>query len=419
MQKAFWKIAALLCVWVSFSSCKNAEDSIAVIWTDRADFITYCEAFNSAQTLYKITMNYKQNPANALMNTQEQPDIVIGPWLRGDAARVKFAAIDNLLSEKEKHIHPDSFYPLLRELGNVSGKQYLLPVSFNLPAIIFSASQQNLPKTNFTLSLEEMQVLSAAYNKKDGAEYTRMGFSPRWDTNFLYVAAQGMGVAFEETKNLFSWNDRALLDIISYTRTWSDTVNTSAAAEDEFKFKYLYDPPYTLVTGGRCLFWYLSSDELFSLNRERLKSIDYRWMNYNGKTPVQDSIVYAGICKKAKNKKAAEAFLLWFFNEESQKQMLSRAQTENMIAPSFGLAGGFSSLRNVTENIFPVYYPLLLKHLPQTDDFAAPYTLPHNWEQLKKEIIFPYLREQTGTLSPDEKPLALNKRISEWYKRSH
>ena len=416
MQKVFWKMAAVFCVLLCSSSCKNAEDSIAVVWTDRTDFITYCEAFNSAQSRYKITMSYKQNPADALMNTQTPPDIVVGPWLRGDAARVKFITIDNLLSEKS--IHPESFYPLLRELGNVNGKQYLLPVSFNLPAIIFSAAQQHLPKTNFTLSLEEMQELSAAYNKRSGTEYTRMGFSPRWDTNFLYVTAQGMGSAFEETKNLFSWNDKVLQDIIAYTRTWSEAVNSNAAAEDDFKFKYLYDPPYTLVTGGRCLFWYLSSDELFSLNHERLKSIDYRWMSYNGKTPLQDSIVYAGICKKAKNKKAAEAFFLWFFNEESQKQMLFRSQTENMIAPTFGLAGGFSALRTVTENIFPVYYPLLLKHLPQTDDFAAPYSLPHNWEQLKKEIIFPYLREQTGTLTTDEKPLPLNRRISEWYKRS-
>jgi len=237
MQKVFWKTAALLCIAVYCAACKNAEDSIAVVWTDRTDFITYCEAFNSAQSRYKITMSYKQNPADALMNTQNPPDLVVGPWLRGDAALVKFVTIDTLLSEK--NINPDSFYPLLRELGNVNGKQYLLPVSFNLPAIIFSASQQNLPKTNFTLSLEEMQELSAAYNKKSGTDYTRMGFSPRWDTNFLYVTAQGMNAAFEETKNLFSWNDKALQDIIAYTRTWSETVNTNAAAEDEFQFRDL------------------------------------------------------------------------------------------------------------------------------------------------------------------------------------
>ena len=413
-MKKFLFIAVFVCSLLS--ACKNAEDSIAVIWTDRIEFISYCEAFNSAQSRYKITISYKENPADALMDASEQPDIVIGPWLRGDATRVKFSKLGGLLSQKK--INPDIFYPLLFELGNSNGSQYLLPVSFNLPTIIFSASQKNIVKTNFTLSLEEMRELAAAYNKKNGSEYTKMGFSPRWDTDFLYVTAQGLDVSFEETQNLFSWNDKMLQELITDTRRWSQEVNTSAAAEDEFKFKYLYDPPYTLITNGRCLFWYLPSDVLFSLNNERLKSLDYRWMNYNGKTPIQDEIIYAGICKKAKNTAAAQAFLLWFFNEESQKELLARSQTDNMIAPSFGLAGGFSSLKNVTENIFPVYYPLLLKHLPQTDDFSAPHILPHNWLQLKREIIFPYLRDQTRMLSADEKLLSLNRRISDWYKKT-
>ena len=413
-MKKFLFVALLACSMVS--ACKNAEDSIAVIWTDRTEFISYCEAFNSAQSRYKITVSYKENPFDALMSAAVPPDVVIGPWLRGDAARVQFSKLEGLLSAKK--IDPEIFYPLLFELGNINGSQYLLPVSFNLPTVIFSASQKNLVKTNFTLSLEEMQELAAAYNTKSGSEYTKMGFSPRWDTDFLYVSAQGFDVSFEETKNLFSWNDKALQELITYTRRWSDEVNTNAALEDEFKFKYLYDPPYTLITDGRCLFWYLSSDTLFSLNNEKLKLLDYRWMNYNGKTPLQDDIIYAGICKKAKNKAAAQAFLLWFFNEESQKKLLARSQTDNMIAPSFGLAGGFSSLKNVTENIFPVYYPLLLKHLPQTNDFSAPYILPHNWERLKKEIIFPYLRDQTRTFTDDEKPISLNRRVSDWYKKS-
>ena len=412
-MKKFLFIAAFICSMLS--ACKNAEDSIAVIWTDRIEFISYCEAFNSAQSRYKITISYKENPADALMDASEQPDIVIGPWLRGDATRVKFSKLGGLLSQKK--INPDIFYPLLFELGNSNGSQYLLPVSFNLPTIIFSASQKNIVKTNFTLSLEEMRELAAAYNKKNGSEYTKMGFSPRWDTDFLYVTAQGLDVSFEETQNLFSWNDKMLQELITDTRRWSQEVNTNAAAEDEFKFKYLYDPPYTLITNGRCLFWYLPSDVLFSLNNERLKSLDYRWMNYNGKTPIQDEIIYAGICKKAKNTAAAQAFLLWFFNEESQKELLARSQTDNMIAPSFGLAGGFSAVKNVTENIFPVYYPLLLKHSPQTDDFSAPHILPHNWLLLKKEIIFPYLRDQTRMFSGSEKPLSLNRRISDWYKK--
>jgi len=115
-----------------------------------------------------------------------------------------------------------------------------------------------------------MRTLAAEYNSKNGSEYTKMGFSPRWDTDFLYVSAQGFNVSFEETKNFFSWNDKALQELIAYTRRWSEEVNTDAAAEDEFQFKYLYDPPYTLVTNGRCLFWYMPSDKLFSLPVDEL-----------------------------------------------------------------------------------------------------------------------------------------------------
>ncbi|MGP1576474.1 MAG: extracellular solute-binding protein [Treponema sp.] len=411
MKKFFGLLFVILCM----ISCKGAEDSIAVIWTDRVEFAIYAHIFNTTQNEYKITVSYKENPAESVIKASDVPDIVVGPWLKGDAARSKFLKINDLLTESA--IHPDSFYPALLELGSVDGTHFLLPVSFNLPVIIFSSSQKDGITNHFSLSLEEMQRLAKEYNRKNQGEYTRMGFSPRWDMNFLYVTAQGMQVSFEETKQLFSWNQHALDAMVQYIRQWSHEVNTDSLHEDEFKFKYLYDPPYTLVSDGRCLFWYLPSNSLFSLPQEKLKTIDYRWMTYNDKTPLQDDIVYAGICKNAKNKEAAKAFLQWFFQAETQKALLERFQAENMIAPSFGLAGGFSSIKSVTETIFPAYYPLLLKRLPQTTTFSAPNVLPNNWEQIKKDLLYPYFEEQTGALLPTDKPATLNKRIADWYKQ--
>jgi len=74
-MKKFLFAAMLMCLILS--ACKTAEDSIAVIWTDRTEFISYCEAFNSAQSRYKITVSYKENPSDALMAASEEPDIVI------------------------------------------------------------------------------------------------------------------------------------------------------------------------------------------------------------------------------------------------------------------------------------------------------------------------------------------------------
>ncbi len=414
MKKAWCSVFLFLVMLVSCK--KSTEDSIAVIWTNCTEFISYAEAFNNLQDDYKVVISYKKNPADALLHADVLPDIVIGPWLKGEQTRGKFAKLNRLLSDDK--INPNSFYTSLLALGNIDGKQQLLPVCFNLPTIIFSAKQKNLVKNNFTLSLEEMRILSQNYNKKSGSEYVRMGFSPRWEMNFLYATAQGFGVGFEETKQSFSWNDERLKQIIDSTKNWSKQVNTSAEAEDEFKFKCLYDPPNTLVTSGRCLFWYIPSDKLFSLQPEQLQVLDYRWMSCNGKTPLQDTIIYAGMCKKAKNKAAAKAFFLWFFNNKTQKELLAHSRASNMIAPSFGLAGGFSSIRSVTENVFPVYYPLLLKRLPQMNDFLAPNILPNNWERLKKEVIFPFLHDTTKTMENDKKPVALNKRIALWYKKN-
>ncbi len=404
-----------LCVFFMLISCKSSEDSIAVIWTNSTEFISYAEAFNNAQSEHKIVISYKKNPADALLHEEELPDIVIAPWLKGDKTRGKFANLNSLLSDDK--LKPESFYTSLLELGNTDNKQFLLPVCFNLPAIIFSAAEKNLVLNNFTLSLEEMSVLSQKYNKKEGAEYVRMGFSPRWDMNFLYAAMQGFGAGFEETEQSFSWDTGNLEQLIDLTRNWSKTVNTSTESEDTFKFKYLYDPPHKLITNNRCLFWYLPSDKFFSLPAEQLEALDYRWMSCGGKTPLHDTIIYAGLCKKAKNKAAAKAFFLWFFTTATQQALLERGHTQNMITPSFGLAGGFSSIRDVTETVFPVYYKLLLKRLPQMNTFLSPNILPNNWEQIKKEIIFPFMEEETKTGEKNEESVSLEKRIALWNKK--
>lgn len=398
-----------------FLACaRTEEEKIAVIWTNKADFVSYCEVFNNSQDKYKVIVEYKENPADAIINTEYPPDIVIGPWLKGKAAIGKFKKINNLFDSEK--IEKTNFYPELLNLGSVSGNQYLLPVSFNLPMIIFSSAMKSQIKEGFTISTDEMREASLVFNKSNKGSYSRMGFSPRWFDDFLYITAKGFHASFEEENTFFTWNDRALQSAISYIINWSKEVNSSARIEDEFKFKYLYDSPYSLVRNGRCLFYYVSSDELFSTPQKQLENIDFRWLNFNGKTPLDDAVLYAGICDNAKNKKAAEAFFIWFFNEDIQKQLLDRSHQMNLMVSSFALAGGFSGIRQVTEKLLPRYYPLLLSHLPQTETFYAPHILPSNWIKLKKEIVIPYLKEACEAENGISAVPSLSKKITDWYK---
>lgn len=418
MKNRFYFAITPFIFFILCSCAKEPEKSIAVIWSDKVEFASYCELFNSLQNNFKIIAEYKQNPADSLIRTKNPPDIVAGSWLKGKEARIKFKKINYLL-DKEK-INASAFYEELLALGNSGGNQYLLPVNFNLPTIIFSSANKNLLKNGFTVSLDEIKELSPAFNKQENGVYTKMCFSPRWEDECLYMTARGFQSAFEEAGNFFSWDDIALKKSISYIRDWSLNINTSPQKEDEFKFKYLYYPPYTLVTSELCMFYYLPSDMLFSLEPEKLQNIDFRWLEYDGKSTLFDDILYAGICSGAKNVKAAEEFFIWFFSEEGQKKILERTNSMKLTVNGFALAGGFSALRPVTEKILPAYYPLLLTHLPQNQTLKAPHVLPNSWIKLKNEIILPYLKKASyySDISEIKSIPSLDKNINEWHKAS-
>jgi len=407
------------CIGVLFAilmcGCSRNKNDITIIWTDQPEFASYVELFNASQSKYRVVVDFKQNPADALINARVTPDIVIGPWLKGEKTRSRLIPVDYLFNELK--LNSKLFYAPLLDLGNVQGRQYLLPVSFNLPVLIFSSDSQNLVTEDFSLSLDHIETLAHNYNIEKNGVYSHMGFSPRWNSESLYITAQLFNTRFEEDKSLFKWNQNALDNAITYLRNWTRTINTSVTAENDFEFKYLYDPPYKLVTKGRNLFSFMTSDELFVLPQDKIQNIDFRWITKDSKTPVKDNIIYMGICREAKNLEAAEAFVSWFFNEKNQREMLERNRKMGTMDSSFGISGGFSSLKTVNEKSFPLYYPPLLGHLPPTDNLAVPRILPNNWDILKESIVIPYLVDAASAAPGQEKSVeSLNERISDWIK---
>lgn len=376
-------------------SCKNADENIAVVWSSKPELARYCEIFNSSQSKYKVIARYEKNPSFSLLDTkkikEEKPDLVVDCWLKGATIRRNFITLNSLLGEKTDQIDPDIFYTELLDLGKENSDQLLLPISFNLPAIVFRDKAIKL-ENDFNISLETIKDFSVKYNFYEKNAYTKMGFAPVWNPEVLYLVLKGYDVDFEEKQTFFSWNESAIKEAITRLRRYTLETNTSSNAESDFQFKYLYDNPYSAIMSGRCLFQYLRSDELLMLNEEKIPNIDFRWLYFDKKTPLDDEIVYAGILKKAKNKRAAKAFLRFLISEEFQKVILAENTKNTLSSMGFGIVGGFSSVRNITENIFPKHYPILLSRLPQSKNFMRPHILPSNWLEIKREIIIPYLK---------------------------
>jgi hypothetical protein len=409
-------VFAAVCLAALLVACSIADGGSAELWTDAPELALAAELFNSSQERYIVEVQWKANLADALRQAKTPPSLVVGRYLKGQAVRDRFQALDYLFGELV--VNQASFYPDLLALGNIDGRQLLLPVSFNLPAVIFPRTAVQAGN-DFVLGIGDIGPAAAAFNRKEKGAYSRMGFSPRWDGNFLTLAINAAGAGFREGKPL-SWSEAGLAASLESMRSWVAATNGSAAAEDDFQFKYLFTPAYQYVSSGRTLFAYMNSADLFVIPEEKRADLDFRWFAAaDGSVPVSDDIVYAAIPRSGKGKPAAEAFLKWFFREDSQKSLLERSRRIRALELSFGVAYGFSSIRSVNEKAYPLYYPSLVGHMPPAEALAAPKVLPSDWPALKAAVVAPWLVEITARAglptSPGEELAA---RIAAYRKRA-
>ena len=68
--------------------CKK-KDSTIVIWTNRPEFASYVELFNSTHQDMKAVVVYKENPSASLppQKNEVPPDLIVGPWLKNSSTK--------------------------------------------------------------------------------------------------------------------------------------------------------------------------------------------------------------------------------------------------------------------------------------------------------------------------------------------
>lgn len=398
------------------------------VWTDVPELVLATELFNRSQTRSRIEIEYHPNLSVALKALKSptfpksgssgssrtrdgEPALVIGRHIAGKALLDSYQVLDYLFSEF--YITKSAFYPELLDLGSFGGRQLLLPVSFNLPAIIFAKGTWTAPDAH-EVDLEAMRVAAREFNTIKSGHYSRMGFSPLWNPDFLSVAARVSGAAFSGSDSLV-WNSDGLGSTVRMLRAWSREINTSGSAEREFEFKYLFIPDYRSLAEGRTRFAYMDSTRLFTLPPEVRDQLDFRWFSDGSFIPVDEDMVFAAILRTGKGKGGAEAFLHWLFKEENQKKILDMAAATAARESAFGVAGGFSSLRGVNERILPSFYPELSGKIPRRGRLSAPVLMPENWTALRKDVIIPWLyQHSTASAENGNTDADLSGAIAKW-----
>ncbi len=409
-------IAAVLAC-ASTASCSRESAVAAVLWTDEPSMALYAEAFNAENGRFRVETVYKARLARDFVAAKAKPALIAGRGLRGSTVRPHLRSLDHLFSELR--LNARDFYADLLTEGRIDGRQLLIPVSFNLPAVAFNEDAAAGFESGFFMDLNTVRTEGRAYNGPKGGSYSRMGFSPRLDPDFLFLYAGLEGAGFQQGKPL-SFDSRRLAEAVRGIREWVAEANGSAAAEDEFSFRYIYDPSYRAAAAGRLLFAYVESDAFFGLPEQKRSGLDFRWIIHDGKVPAASAPVYLGISRKGRGRRAAEAFAAWFFDPDVQRRLLDDARELRLTETGFGVAGGFSSLREVNEKAYPALYPDLVGHMPPDGPFLVPDALPENWPALKRDVVQPFLEEECA--KPPTAPLPtkedLEARISVWLREN-
>ena len=152
---------------------------------------------------------------------------------------------------------------------------------------------------------------------------------------------------------------------------------------------------------------------MFGFMKSLELDIDYRWITGDGFIPIEDSFLMTGIYKKVRNEQGATEFLTWFFDSDNQKAILERKIEMDLNNEMFGIADGFSAMRDVTEHVLPIYYNQLLTNLPPSGLLKVSQKLPARWDSYKSVVVEPYLNEAITT----DNKVSISEYEAEWRKK--
>jgi ABC-type glycerol-3-phosphate transport system substrate-binding protein len=384
------------------------EPTVRMI-TDRAEMAAYVDRFNALQSDVRIELAWREAPFQSVLDGV-QADLVVGEWLASPSVLDRFDSLSDIV--KPGRIDPSWFYAGLLSMGSRDNRTVLIPLSFNLPAMVYYRPDMHAELSSMFMPLDTLQPLSKAFNtlSRSGG-YSAMGFSPFWNQDFLDAAALLFGARFRPGRNgLPAWDQDGLAKTVDFAHTWLFDVNGGASADEAFTSRNWVQPWYKLITGKKILFALASFTDYFALPEEKRRDLDFRWLSLGNSIPVMNDVLSAGVLRSSRNKRGAKAFLEWFCNPSIQRTLLDLNQSRRIGV--FGVTDGFSSLKSINEKELPQRYPFLLGHIPSENILAFPETLPDNWLAVRDQVIRPWIRKSaSGT-----EDRTLEKRLDDWVK---
>lgn len=383
-------LAAVFLVGVLVTGCDQSATRVSTLWTNVPEMASYVERYNASQQEWQILVEYKEDPASLLTTPGRKADLVVARGLASTAVKDAMVPLDFLFDGG--NLAKASFYRRVLDSGTQGDRTKLLPVSFDLPVLVFSPrNTPDLP--GFSLDLSELRDQNARFSQAPNPkQLKRIAFSPRWE-RFNLTMLQLRDVGFQEGfQGTLTWDSSRLGDSLPFVQGWP---SPGWDQSTDFRAKYLQSDPSPLLAAGRIQFYPSTLASFLSLPWEERRNQDFRYVDQGGRILATDDTVWAGIPSSSLTRGAAERFLAWFFQTETQKKLILEARAEDDRA--FGLAQGLSALTTPSSTALVEAFGEMRGRVPGREQVSFWPTLPHNWQDLKNNVLNPWLEAKDAS----------------------
>ena len=371
-------------------SCDQSAIRVSTLWTNVPEMASYVEKFNASQREWQILVEYKEDPAAILLAPGKKADLVVARGLASSQVKDSLVPLDFLFDGG--NLAKTSFYKGILDAGQQSDRFKLLPVSFDLPVLVFSR-KAGLDVAGFSLNLETLKGLNTRFLVDPNQKPPRkVAFSPRWQS-FNLLLLELKGTSFREGfQGSLAWDSAKLDEGLALLHSWP---SPGWDQETEFRRKYLQADLVPPLTTGRIQFFSSTVSSFLSRPWDERRDLDFRFIDQNGLVATTDTTVWAGIPSSSLTRGAAERFLAWFYQTDTQKNLILKARSQDNRA--FGLAKGLSALVTPNEQALAGSWPEMAGRLPGAEQISFWGDLPADWAILKSAVLRPWLETPAAT----------------------
>ncbi len=390
----------------SLTMCTNTTSQPLTVWTSEPQIADYFDWYNANVDGSPVEV-LPVEPGSAyqrLRRGERSPDLIIDRHMLKADAPTRYASLNEVIENRR-----NDFYGPLLAAGRADDTFHLVPLSFDVPAVMFAEAWDPPQDERRLIDLGELREAAGAFNETADGRPVRMGYSPIWQESFALATVNAFGSRFRRGPDIMPlWSQDAVEQAVSFMRTWSTETNAGPASERDFQRRYLVAPGNRSVQEGRTGFWYTTAAEFFSMPEQEIATLDVRWLTREGILDVNDYIRWAAIPADSDRVDSARALLRWLLSDQTQLQLIERSFEHRESA--FGFAGGFSSIQYVNERYLSETHPELTGRVPGESQLRRPVVEHPLWPSLGHEVIVPWLRESVQ----DEQSIPLAERIRNW-----